>query len=145
MTTAYRLRRRSEDRDRGTITVFTALAALALLLMVGLVVDGAARMRAAGRADRLAAEAARAAAEAADTRGPALSLDRRGAVLAARGYLTAAGVDGTVAVTGPRTVAVTVTVRGRYAILGLIGAGDFTMTGSATASLSVGVEAGDDS
>ncbi|HYT09237.1 MAG TPA: hypothetical protein VEL73_01100 [Mycobacteriales bacterium] len=129
-------------RERGSVTVLTALAALALLLMAGLVVDGAGRMRAAGRADRIAAEAARAAVQAADTRGRTLTLDRPAAVRAARRYLAAAGLTGTAAVTGPRTVEVSVTVHGHDLILGLLGDPDYTMTGQATATLAVGV-AGD--
>jgi Flp pilus assembly protein TadG len=123
-------------------TLFTALAALALLLMVGLVVDGGARMRAVGRADRIAGEAARAAVEAADTRGPTLTLNRPAAVAAAHSYLRAAGVHGAAAVTGPRTVQVTVTVSGTYLILGVVGASGYEVSGSAEASLSVGVETG---
>jgi hypothetical protein len=126
------------------VTVFTALAAFALLLlMAGLVVDGAGRMRALGRADRIAAEAARAGAEAADTRGPTLVLDRPAARAAAASYLRAAGVAGTVTVTGPRTVAVVVTVTGTDAILGLVAAGTYAVTGSGQATLSAGVETGD--
>lgn len=125
------------------VTVFTALAALALLLMVGLVVDGAGRMRALGRADRIAAEAARAGAEVADTRGPRLVLDRPAARAAAASYLRAAGVTGTVTVTGPRTVAVVVTVTGTDVILGLVGSGTYAVTGSGQATLSVGVETED--
>lgn len=125
------------------ITVFTSLAALALLLMVGLVVDGGGRMRAVGRADRIAAEAARAAVEAADTRGQTLVLDRPAAVAAASAYLRTAGAAGTVTVTGPRTVRVTATVTGHYLILGMVGAGGYEVAGTATASLSVGVTSGD--
>lgn len=129
--------------DAGMVTVFTVLAALALLLMVGLVVDGADRLRALGRADRVAAEAARAGAEAADTRGPVLVLDPPAARAAAAAYLRAAGVTGTVTVTGPRTVTVVVTVTGTDLILGLVGPGTYAVTGSAQARLSVGVTTGD--
>jgi hypothetical protein len=122
------------------VTVFTALAAVALLLMVGLVVDGAGRMRAAGRADRLAGEAARAAVEAVETRGRTLMLNRPAAVAAATAYLRSAGVTGTVTVVGPRTVRVTVTVPGSYLILGLVGAGGYHLSGSADATTVVGVD-----
>jgi Flp pilus assembly protein TadG len=124
------------------VTVFVALAAFALLLMVGLVVDGGGRMRALGRADRVAAEAARAGAEAADTRGPTLVLDRPAASAAAIAYLRSAGVAGTVTLTGPRTVTVTVTVTGRDVILGLVASGAYAVTGSAQATLVIGVQNG---
>jgi Flp pilus assembly protein TadG len=125
--------------DRGSVTVLAALAGLAMLLMAGLVVDGAGRLRAAGRADRIAAEAARAAAQAADTRRPTLTLDRPAAVRAARRYLAEAGVTGTVTITGPRTVQVAVSVPGHDLILGLLGHPDYTLTRQATASIAVGV------
>lgn len=133
---------RDGGRDGGMVTVFTALAALALLLMVGLVVDGAGRMRAVGRADRVAAEAARAAVEAADTRGTTVTLDRAAATAAAQSYLRSAGLSGTVTVTGPRTVRVTVTVPGQYLILGVIDADGYQVDGSAEATLTVGVDTG---
>ena len=76
-------RLRPGDPEQGTVTAFTALAALALLLMVGLVVDGGGRMRAVGKADRIASETARAAVEAADTRGRTLTIDRPAAIVAA--------------------------------------------------------------
>jgi hypothetical protein len=125
--------------DRGSITVLAALAGLAVLLLAGLVLDGAGRLRAAARAERVAAETARAAAQAADTRGPALTVDRAAAARAARRYLSAAGVTGTVGFTGPRCVQVAVTVRGHDLILGLLGHPDYTLTRQATATLAVGV------
>jgi len=126
-------------RDRGSVTVLAALAGLAMLLLAGLVVDGGGRLRAAGRADRVAAEAARAAAQAADTRGPALTLDHPAAVAAARRYLTAAGLTGTVTITGPRTVRVTASVRGHDLILGLLGHPGYAITRRASATIAVGV------
>jgi Flp pilus assembly protein TadG len=129
--------------DRGTVTVLAALSGLALLLMVGLVVDGGSRLRAVGRADRIAGEAARAAVEAADTRQPTLGLDRPAALAAAHAYLHTAGVDGAVAITGPRTVQVTVTITGTDQILGLTGTGRYAVTRSAQATLAVGVDTGD--
>jgi Flp pilus assembly protein TadG len=125
--------------ERGSILPMTALAGLALLLLAGLVVDGGSRLRAAARADRIAAEAARTAVQSVDTRGRTLRLDPTAAVRSARGYLTEAGVSGTVTVTGPRSVQVTVSVAGHDVILGLVGGGNYIRTGSATARLAVGV------
>ena len=138
-----RQHRADQGADQGSVTVFTALAALALLLMVGLVVDGGGRMRAVGRADRIAAEAARAAVQAADTRGRTLTLDRPAALAAATSSLRAAGVAGEVTVTGPRTAHVEVTVTGTDLILGLVGSGRYAVTGAADAALAAGVETGD--
>jgi len=129
--------RRSGD-DRGSVTVFAALAGLALLLMTGLVVDGAATLRASARAEQVAAEAARAAAQAADTRGTAIRIDQPAATRAARAYLAAAGVGGRIRFTGPGTVEVTTTVHGRYLILGVLGAAGYTRYGTARVTLAVG-------
>ena len=58
-------RHRSDaDGDRGSVTLFFAVAVVGLLVLLGLVVDGAAKVRAVQRADALAAEAARAGGQA---------------------------------------------------------------------------------
>jgi Flp pilus assembly protein TadG len=126
-------------REAGVVTVFMALASTAMLLMVGLVVDGGARLRALGRAHQIAQEAARAAAEEVDTRGEELLLDRGAAVAAGREYLRQAHVAGTVIVTDRRTVRVTATVAGTYLILGITGHNTYTVSAAATASATVGV------
>jgi hypothetical protein len=125
--------------EAGTITVFTALTAVALLLLAGLVVDGGGRLRAVGRADRIAAEAARAAVEAVNTRGRTLVLDRSAALAAATAYLHTAGATGTVTITGSRTIHVTAVLTGHYLILSLTGTTSYQVTGTATATLTLGV------
>ncbi|MDP9241277.1 MAG: pilus assembly protein TadG-related protein, partial [Actinomycetota bacterium] len=45
--------------DRGSVSVFFVVAAIAMLTMLGLVVDGGGKIRAIQRADAAAAEAAR--------------------------------------------------------------------------------------
>ena len=57
---------RTGDTQRGSVTVFFAVAAIGLFAMVGLVVDGGTKVKAIQRADRVAAEAARAAGQAID-------------------------------------------------------------------------------
>lgn len=126
--------------ERGSVTVFLAVAAVGLLAMVGLVVDGAAKVRAVQRADRVAAEAARAAGQAVDLTaamsGAAIRVDRRSAVAAAEAYLRAAGVRGR-AVISPdgRAVSVTTTTTEPTVFLGLIGIGQFRVEGTAEAEL----------
>ena len=139
----YKRRFGARPADRGSATVFAALAAIGLLLMVGLVIDGAGRLRAAGRADRIAAEAARAATEAANTRGATITLDPDAAVAAAQAYLSGEGVTGTVALVGARTVQVTATVTGHDLLLSLAGGGAYALTRTERASLAVGVTTGD--
>lgn len=132
------IRRANVDRERGSITVMTAVLAAALMLLVGLVVDGAARARALSRADAVAAEAARAAATAVDTRGPTVTVDTTAAVRAAQAYLASAGVTGTVELVGTRTVDVTVTITGSHPVP-LPGASGFEVRGHAQVELAVGV------
>lgn len=51
-------------RDDGGIAVFTAVCVLALLAIIGLVLDGGGKLRATERADALATEAARVGGQA---------------------------------------------------------------------------------
>lgn len=125
-----------EPHDAGSVTVLVAVLVPALLLVVVLVVDGAGQLRTISRADALAAEAARAAQTAVDTRGETIVVDTASAVATARSYLAQAGYSGTVTITGPDTVRVTVTVSDP-AVFGL-GGSSHTATGTATAQLGVG-------
>lgn len=127
-----------KDRQRGAVTVWVALIALAVLASVLLVVDGGARMRAATQADTYAAEAARAASIAVTPRSAGASADARAATQAAQAFLADAGVKGTVRVSGPAAVMVTVAVTAQ----GPISGATFTVNRTATAILRVGVEGG---
>lgn len=126
--------------ERGSVTLFLTIAVLGLLVLAGLVVDGAAKVRAVQRADRLAAEAARAAGQALDLtavlQGRAVRVDRRAAVAAARAYLRDTGVAGDVAAspTGD-ALRVTTTTSEPTVFLGLIGVPSFTVHGHADVSL----------
>jgi hypothetical protein len=120
--------------DDGSVTVFVAILVPALLLVIGLVVEGSAQLRAISRADAVAAEAARAAETTLDTRGRAVTVHTPAAIAAARAYLDQAGHPGRIKVTGPDIVTVSVTVTLPSA-LGL--SGPHTATGTATARLGV--------
>lgn len=104
----------TSDAERGSLTVMTAVLALALLAVTGLVVDGTGQLRAGQQATGAAQEAARAGAEALDAAalraGGPITVDPANAATTARAYLTAAGYPGTVTVTGPTTLRVSVTV-----------------------------------
>jgi Flp pilus assembly protein TadG len=124
--------------------VFLAVAVTGLLVLAGLVVDGGGKVRAAQRADRVAAEAGRAAAQQLDVPG-ALAGQRprvrvQPAVAAARRYLQDQQVSGAVSVSPDRrriTVQVTSTVRTVF--LALIGVSELTAHGSAQVELVPGV------
>ena len=129
---------RPRDRERGSVVVWVAITTPALLLMVLLVVDGGARMKAGEQADSYAWEAARAATIGIGPRPAGGSVDARAAVTAANAYLRTAGVRGAATVTGPATVTVRVSVTRTGPISGV----RFTITRTAAARLLVGVETG---
>ncbi|WP_060903236.1 pilus assembly protein TadG-related protein [Streptomyces europaeiscabiei] len=132
--------------DRGGVTVFVAVCVVALIGIIGVAVDGGSKMRATERADYLAGEAARAGGQAIDPAqaipGEAIVVDPQAAVAAARAYLAAAGVGGTVSVSGDGTT-LTVTVADAYEtkFLPVVGIGSLAVTGHATATLLHGVTA----
>jgi hypothetical protein len=132
------------DTHRGSVTVFFAVAAIGLFAMVGLVVDGGAKVKAIQRADRVAAEAARAAGQAIDVPtaivGDVPVVRPGDAVAAAEAYLRASGLQGTVTVLdGGRRVQVRTTAAERTIFLGLIGIQRLTGTGEAEVTLVRGV------
>ena len=132
-----------EPRDRGSVTLFLLVAALAMLLAVGLVVDGGGKLLTARQARAAAAEAARAAGQAVAPAGAVQGGQARpspsAAVAAGRHYLAAAGVPGTVTITGDR-VEVRTTLTYPPKVLTLIGVGPQTVTARAQARLARGLD-----
>jgi hypothetical protein len=130
-------------REEGQVTAFVVVMVAALLLCVGLVLDGGLLLAAKRRASNEAEQAARAGAQAVDTgayrAGGVLRLDPDRARSAARAYLAAAGHHGTVRVAGDRVV-VTVEVTQPMQLLGLAGIGRMTVTGRGAARAAQGVE-----
>ncbi|MET7988731.1 pilus assembly protein TadG-related protein [Streptomyces sp. NPDC005281] len=132
--------------DRGGVTVFVAVCVLALIGIIGVAVDGGAKMAATERADYVAGEAARAGGQAIDpaqaVTGKAITVDPQDATAAAQAYLRSAGATGTVSVSGDGQ-RVTVTVHGfsDTAFLSAVGIGSLPVTGHATATLLHGVTA----
>lgn len=109
-TTIQKLRAKLHE-DKGVATIYFVIMTVAFLAIVGLVVDGAGKVQANQQAYNTADSAARAAANAVS--GQAIinsttAIDSSRAVTAANSYLSAAGVGGTVSVSGNRiTVVVT--------------------------------------
>lgn len=140
MTWAGRVTPESGSSDQGSVTVFLAIVSVGLLVLAGLVVDGGAKVRAAQRADRVAAQAARTGGQAIDVTqvlaGRTIAVDRRSAVAAATSYLQAAGVEGSVRlVDGGTGLVVATTSTARTVFLGLIGVHTLTVRGRAEVSL----------
>lgn len=120
--------------ERGAVTIYFAAVMVALLLGVGLVSDGASKIRAGRVATLAASEAARAASQHLQPGiviGQDAAVDPAKAAAAARSYLRAAGVDGTVTVTGD-TVAVSTTVAWKPKFYGGVFPGS-ALHGNATA------------
>lgn len=135
---------RFEGDQAGSVTLFGVVAGLALLVLVGLVVDGGAKVRAVQRADAIAAEAARAGGQAillpAAIQGQPPRVDPTAALAEANAFLGRRGVTGTVAVTGGgRSLDVQVETSSPTVFLGLIGISDLKATGHASAILIRGV------
>ncbi len=128
--------------DCGSVSLMLAVMVFALFIAVGLVVDGGQKLRSTQRADDAAAEAARAAVQSVQpsstVRGLQPQINSAAAVRAAQNYLTAAGVTGSVTVTGDR-VQVTTTTGFTPTFLSMIGMSTQTVGGQATARLARGV------
>jgi len=123
------------DRERGSVSLFFVMVTLALLVIIGLVVDGGAQIRNRQRADTSAQEAARAAGQAVN---PAAAINGDGAQIqlgtaqaAAQQYLASAGVQGNVTTTGGTTVHVHTTTTYSPAFLGVIGVGSLSASADA--------------
>lgn len=131
---------RSAASDRGSVTIFVAIASVGLLVLAGLVVDGGAKVRAAQRADRVAAEAARVGGQAIDISGVlagrTIAVDRRAALAAANAYLQAAGIEGSARlVDGGAGMTVATSTSARTVFLGLVGVHTIAVRGHAEVSL----------
>ncbi|MFI1768950.1 TadE/TadG family type IV pilus assembly protein [Streptomyces sp. NPDC020800] len=140
---------RARGDDRGGVTVFVAVCVIALIGIIGLVVDGGGKLRATERADYIAGEAARAGGQAIDPAqaisGKAIVVDPQDATAAAQAYLSSAGATGTVSVSADRkTLTVTVTGSCDTAFLSAVGIGSLSVTGHGQATLLHGVTAPDE-
>src|ERR1035437_10884133 len=83
----FRRTRPHPSAERGSVALWVAVMAAAVLLTLVLIVDGGAKIRAGNRADIAATEAARAAVLAVGPRGSGSGMDARLAVAAAKAYL----------------------------------------------------------
>ncbi len=127
--------------DRGSVTVWIALSSFVIVMMalVGLAVDLGGQVHAQQRAHDLAAQAARAGGEqvqaAPAIQGRYAGIDTSAVRVAAQDYLDAAGVEGTVSITGGDTINVTVTDSYDPRFLPFLGVKQLDVTGTASARL----------
>jgi Flp pilus assembly protein TadG len=129
--------------EHGALTLFVAILFPALLAFAGLVVDAGTKLDNYEKASAYAQEVARAGAGQVD-QSEAYSkatvvVDETEAIAAARAYLTAIGVDGSVTAVGDDAIRVTVTITSPTKILSIIGIDTVTSTSTATASLLSGI------
>ncbi|MHB1010052.1 MAG: TadE/TadG family type IV pilus assembly protein [Propionibacteriaceae bacterium] len=126
--------------ERGSVTVWGVLIAAVLVLVIGITVDLTGQVNAQQRAHDLAQQAGRAAAnqvQAAQVmHGQSPQINTTAARTAALNYLHAAGVNGSVQITGPTTLSVHVTILYQPKFLGTAGIGPKTVSGDATIQLS---------
>ncbi|MFF4699926.1 hypothetical protein [Streptomyces chattanoogensis] len=126
--------------------MFTAICVVALVALLGLLVDGYGRVREVEKADRLATEAARAGSQAIDPSqaipGRRLVVDAHAAQAAAQSYLHSSGAAGTARVTdGGRHLTVTV----HLTYVAKIWPADMSVTGQGQSSLVHGVDVPEES
>ena len=125
----------SESGEGGGIAFLMLGAAVALLMVLGLVLDGSAKAHALDRANQLAYEAARAGLQ---TVNPSISgVDAVAVDTAVENYLAAHGVSGT-AVIADQQVIVEVTITEPTKMLSMVGIDSMTVTGHGTANLVYG-------
>jgi Flp pilus assembly protein TadG len=127
--------RRFRNLDRGSVTIWLALASFAMIVLVGLAVDLSGQVYAQQHATNVAAQAARAAGQQVDQtqaiHGTAARAETTRSVAAARAYLASSGLEGTVTVTdGGSTVRVTTRSTYRTKFLSIIGIQSFQVAGS---------------
>lgn len=125
--------------ERGSISVWLVTSSFVMMMLVGLAVDLGGQVHAKQRAHDVAAQAARAGGQqlqaAPAIQGQFLAVDVAAAKRAAQAYLSAAGVSGTVSVTGGDTITVSVTDTYQPTLLTFIGVRTLTVTGEASARL----------
>lgn len=123
-------------RDRGSVTIWFALAAFVMVVLVGVAVDLSGQVYAQQRAHDLAAQAARSAGEQLDggqaVRGLSAQADTARAEAAARTYLEASDLDGTVRIADAgQTVEVSVVGVYETKFLSIVGLTRLPVTGTA--------------
>lgn len=118
---------------KGSVSVWLAAASFIMIVLVGLAVDLGGQVHAQQRARAVAAQAARVAGEqlqASDAiRGLSATVEVAQARTAAQAYITAAGMTGTVTITGADLVKVDTATTYQTIFLGIIGLNSMTVTG----------------
>lgn len=126
------------DPERGSVSAWSAVITIAMLLFVGIAVDFGGQVHAIQHARDVAAQAARAGGEQINApqaiRGQGATAQPNQAYAAAATYLAGSGVQGSVSVVGSRVV---VTTSAPYStkFLSIIGINTLPATGRAEARI----------
>lgn len=137
---------RRRDPESGTLSIFIALGAVALLMLSGMVLDAGGRLRSYEHADAVAQEAARAGGQQIDRaallQSKGLRLDPVKAKAAALAYITAnEGYATNIRITvNPTTITVAFDSRYRTVLLSIIGINTIGVGGIGQATLVPGVD-----
>ncbi|QJW38767.1 pilus assembly protein (plasmid) [Cellulosimicrobium protaetiae] len=130
-------RLRRGGSERGSVTVWLVMAAFILVIFFGVAIDLTGQANAQQRVHDVAAQAARAGGQqlnaAQAVRGLGVKADPYAAAQAARTYLAASGVEGTVSVEGGTTVRVRTSDVYSTKIVSIVGIGNMRVTGEAEA------------
>jgi Flp pilus assembly protein TadG len=127
---------RDSRRDKGSVTIWLALASVVMIVLVGVAVDLSGQVYAQQHARDIAAQAARTAGQQIDAslgvRGIGAQTNTAQAIAAATSYIAAAGMEGDASITGGGTT-ITVRVVDTYEtkFLSIIGLTSLRVTGSA--------------
>ena len=123
-------------RDKGSVTIWLALASFVMIVLVGVAVDLSGQVHAQQHARDIAAQAARTAGQQINAsrgvRGIGAQTNTAQAIAAATSYIAAAGMEGDASITGGGTT-ITVSVVDTYEtkFLSIIGLTRLRVTGSA--------------
>ena len=123
-------------RDKGSVTIWLALASFVMIVLVGVAVDLSGQVYAQQHARDIAAQAARTAGQQIDAslgvRGIGAQTNTAQAIAAATSYIAAAGMEGDATITGGGTT-ITVRVVDTYEtkFLSIISLTSLRVTGSA--------------
>jgi len=123
-------------RDKGSVTIWLALASFVMIVLVGVAVDLSGQVYAQQHARDIAAQAARTAGQQIDAsrgvRGIGAQTNTAQAIVAAKSYIAAAWMEGDATVTGGgRTITVSVVDTYETKFLSIIGLTSLRVTGSA--------------
>ena len=135
-------RRNRASAEAGQITAFVAVFAVALFALAGLVIDGGLALSAHRAAIDEAEQAARAGADALSAsalRAGRVGVDPAAAVAAAEASMAAAGHPGRAWVAGNTVTAQVTSYRQPTVLLGIVGFGAFSVSGTASATPVAGV------